>query len=1344
MRFRRKHKKMSVGVRVEVVLLDERRLQVGVGPRLLTQELLAMVASHFTLKEHQYFSLAVIDNTGHYQWLTHDRRVVDHDVVRALNGAPVTMYFLVKFYIESVLQLQSPQTVELFYQQAKNLVFKGQLELESDTAFRLAALALQATYGDFTHETSTHSHLKKAQVLPASVIRDHPSLQYCEERVAEEHKQLIGHTRGHAILQYMSVVERVPTYGVHYYEVRDRSNLPWYLGISYRGIAQYDYLDKRKPRRVFLWKQLENLYFRERKFSIEVHDPKRVVHTLSSFNLYEDAIEDSRDNHDDLLAAITEATTQVSVSRRTFGPGNVSVYVWFAETQALCKAIWSMAIAQHQFYLDCKTSRNEVSGVREFPELAVELSRSCVSLSTHSSSSNLSRSGSHSSLVNNSLAEDSASTESLHQARMEMHSALKERRDALQEKLKEKTEELRLLCLREGELTGELPPEYPITPGQPPPTVRKRVGTSFTLSENLINKIINKQEETVAALELEYEIQGKITSAALRLANETSARKGVRKQRKLSYQQSAQRLKDLEQKLKAARAKQTATANSMPKQKKKPRPVSDSEGVGGYDENTNPNNTTVSSSQESPRDHLRDSHRESTITEGVSLSPALSPHPPVSPRSPLPPSTPVRARARRDLSPGGHSISSGGVHSAPTSPHKQPNASSRSASPNRPHSGYIPSSVYTRSQYRSQQYPTLSTRSQSVPADEGRVPHPRTTNGAYPVPDPGIVLAETPGGLYNIPQQRTSLACHSLDDLGTPTHISNNNNNNNTPQQSHHNHHHQPYRPRNDSQDRYGSLDRRRANNGRLESRSMEHLDSLPSPSIPQQSSQHTSHHNHQHTLSPNLLHPSHAASYPHHPHYHNHQFQLPEHHQEAMDTTSDSHPNTANCSFDTISSERSGGGGGGGGDDDAVDGAALYRTQGGLQGSSQNYRHRSQSGPGMPAPSSQLHRGTGHGAVQRSQSGTVHRLVRTSSGRSYMETTFVSEPNHNQENIPPLRPSSELLPLRPTSSMHHDGHPPLRPTTTSNTGEILPLRPTVSDLPPLRATKSSSELPPLRATCPKMEPPCSHNSSMNTSMSSMAEEPLMSLAEAARMKKERGKEWYETSLDSPASSRRAKKSMSMMEMNDSCQSNGTVNASQSNLNVSGSSVGSTGSSNGSVFPSRSDSADTSQTSVPYDSPRNHMIISAGSFQPSREVTKPFEMSDFYKYSTKYRRQSSSNLVGMNSSSTGTTSGSVSSVSSGGDTPLSPVLPPRAQVLVSNSKLLPPSPNLVAHHSSPAPQQKGVYQPLTPLTCQPLGVMKGSPAPGEPEDPVGGAWEATPLHQAVPATVTNKRSATLV
>lgn len=86
------------------------------------------------------------------------------------------------------------------------------------------------------------------------------------------------------------------------------------------------------------------------------------------------------------------------------------------------------------------------------------------------------------------------------------------------------------------------------------------------------------QEESVAALELEYEIQAKITAAALRLANETSARNGVRKQRKISHQESVKKLKDLEAKLKVARSKQAATAASMPKQKKKPRPISDSDG----------------------------------------------------------------------------------------------------------------------------------------------------------------------------------------------------------------------------------------------------------------------------------------------------------------------------------------------------------------------------------------------------------------------------------------------------------------------------------------------------------------------------------------------------------------------------------------------------------------------------------------------------------------------------------------------------------------------------------------------------------------------------------------------
>ena len=46
------------------------------------------------------------------------------------------------------------------------------------------------------------------------------------------------------------------------------------------------------------------------------------------------------------------------------------------------------------------------------------------------------------------------------------------------------------------------------------PTIRKRVGTEFALSEALLQRMKSSpEEELLAKLELEFEIQSKITSA---------------------------------------------------------------------------------------------------------------------------------------------------------------------------------------------------------------------------------------------------------------------------------------------------------------------------------------------------------------------------------------------------------------------------------------------------------------------------------------------------------------------------------------------------------------------------------------------------------------------------------------------------------------------------------------------------------------------------------------------------------------------------------------------------------------------------------------------------------------
>jgi hypothetical protein len=66
---------------------------------------------------------------------------------------------------------------------------------------------------------------------------------------------------------------------------------------------------------------------------------------------------------------------------------------------------------------------------------------------------------------------------------------LRQRREALSDKLAQKNNELKNLCIEEAELTGILPPEIPLEPGENPPNFRKRVGTSFNYSQNLINKL---------------------------------------------------------------------------------------------------------------------------------------------------------------------------------------------------------------------------------------------------------------------------------------------------------------------------------------------------------------------------------------------------------------------------------------------------------------------------------------------------------------------------------------------------------------------------------------------------------------------------------------------------------------------------------------------------------------------------------------------------------------------------------------------------------------------------------------------------------------------------------------
>ncbi|XP_058499176.1 FERM domain-containing protein 4B isoform X2 [Solea solea] len=503
---------MTEGKLCQVQLLDDRKLELLVQPKLLSYELLDLVSSHFNLKEKEFFGLAFFDDNGQRKWLQMDRRVLDHDFSK--KSTPIALVFLVRFYVENITQLKDIITVELFFLNAKAAVYNGIIEVESENVFKLAANALQEAKGDYTSDENTRTELKKLPTLPTKVLKEHPSLAYCEDRVIEYYKLLKGVSRGQAIVQYLTLVESLPTYGVHYYEVKDKQGIPWWLGISYKGIGQYDLQDKLKPRKLYQWKQLENLYFREKKFAVEVNDPHRRA-----------------------------------VTKRTFGQTGLLIHTWYA-SHSLIKTIWVMAISQHQFYLDRKQSKGKLGTARSLEETAMDLSDheggKINRLGDTSLKNNL-ITASNGSLVSTGSADSEMSEEQ----KKEKLAELRKKEQEIQDILAKKTKELKKICLREAELTGKLPKEYPLSSGERPPQVRRRVGTAFKLDD----LFPYNEDPFLRNLESRFALQQKIVEAAKKLANESELCKTVKKKRRRNCLDAMHRLQQIEDEMNQYRIK---------------------------------------------------------------------------------------------------------------------------------------------------------------------------------------------------------------------------------------------------------------------------------------------------------------------------------------------------------------------------------------------------------------------------------------------------------------------------------------------------------------------------------------------------------------------------------------------------------------------------------------------------------------------------------------------------------------------------------------------------------------------------------------------------------------------
>lgn len=154
--------------------------------------------------------------------------------------------------------LQDTKAINMLYDQATRNVLEDRIIPEERDVTRLAALKLQVDEGDYMPDIHRPGFLLKNMnnYIPGSMMpknakskNGEAKLKTFEQKITHKYEKLKGFTPQVAKRNYLDYVERWPTYGTQFFEVRQKKQLKSYpeilnLGISPNGVLLQNPQDK--------------------------------------------------------------------------------------------------------------------------------------------------------------------------------------------------------------------------------------------------------------------------------------------------------------------------------------------------------------------------------------------------------------------------------------------------------------------------------------------------------------------------------------------------------------------------------------------------------------------------------------------------------------------------------------------------------------------------------------------------------------------------------------------------------------------------------------------------------------------------------------------------------------------------------------------------------------------------------------------------------------------------------------------------------------------------------------------------------------------------------------------
>ncbi|KRX16126.1 Tyrosine-protein phosphatase non-receptor type 13, partial [Trichinella nelsoni] len=272
---------------VLVILLNGRRVDVTCKTNCTALDIFEVVSRHTNLSERHFFGLTYLKDGEHY-FLEPEEKIYHFAPpgwrVQANQKARVvfTLYLRLKFYPVMLDFVKTQPTMHHIYLQLRHDVVEERLKCDSESAYQLGGVALQAEIGNRPAD-GQHKYFDPKHYLPSNLLNN-ADLNSIAMKLADVHVKYSNLDPCTAEMEYLKQCQTLREYGIHFYRLyRTKpsqmltvsplgdpdTGIPLWIGIMSRGLVIFEEQGGvRVPVSHHPWHLTQTLQFDRKKFHI--------------------------------------------------------------------------------------------------------------------------------------------------------------------------------------------------------------------------------------------------------------------------------------------------------------------------------------------------------------------------------------------------------------------------------------------------------------------------------------------------------------------------------------------------------------------------------------------------------------------------------------------------------------------------------------------------------------------------------------------------------------------------------------------------------------------------------------------------------------------------------------------------------------------------------------------------------------------------------------------------------------------------------------------------------------------------------------------------------------------